>query len=50
MRKTSTVAGKRGKTQLNPVVMDFVKSTCFNFYPAATPLKKEEEWKNAYRQ
>jgi len=32
-RKCSNVAGKMGKLKLNPVLIEYVKSLAFQFYP-----------------
>lgn len=42
-RKTSNVSGK-GKAQLNPIIMEFVKSTAFQFYPCESQLDVSKEW------
>lgn len=45
-RKKSNVAGKLGKASLNPVVMEYVKSLTFQYYPLETGQKEEKEWKS----
>lgn len=41
-RKASNVSGK-GKSKLNPIVMEFIKSTTFQFYPCSQ-MDVAKEW------
>ena len=43
-RKVSNVAGKRGKAKLNPIVVDYIKSTVFQFFPSSSPLETDKDW------
>ena len=43
-RKTSNVAGKVGKAQLNPLIIDYVKSLAFQFFPLHPHEKKGKAW------
>lgn len=43
-RKTSNVAGKLGKAQLNPVIISYVKSLTFQFFPLDTYEKLDKAW------
>jgi len=43
-RKKSNVAGKLGKLKLNPVLMEYVKSSTFQHYPLEQHEKEKEEW------
>ena len=44
VRKHSNVAGKAGKEPLNPVIMDYVKSTVFQFYPLESAESLKKAW------
>ena len=44
IRKCSNVAGKSGKEPLNPIVMDYVKSTVFQFYPLESAESLKKAW------
>lgn len=43
-RKKSNVSGKLGKEKLNVVVMDYIKSLTFQYYPLEANEKEEKEW------
>jgi len=43
IRHISNVAG-RGKAMLDPVKIQFVKSTCFEYFPLAGGEKRDDEW------
>ena len=43
-RRKSNVKGKLGKLQLNPVLIDYVKSITFQYYPLEQFEKENEEW------
>ena len=43
-RKKSNVAGKLGKAKLNAVVMDYIKSLTFQYYPLEGNEKEEKAW------
>ena len=43
-RKISNVSGKK-KAKLNPIIMEYVKSTCFQFFPCLQ-LDVGKEWSN----
>ena len=43
-RKISNVSGKRGKSRLNPIVMEYIKSTVFQFYPISSLIDVPKEW------
>ena len=45
-RKLSNVSGKAGKAQLNPVIISFVKSMAFQYYPCDTLVDVSKEWAN----
>ena len=42
-RKKSNVAG-RGKDMLDPVIVNYVKNMCFQFFPITGSEKKADEW------
>ena len=39
------MGGKLGKLKLNPVLMDYVKSLYFQFYPLEASQKEKVEWR-----
>ena len=43
-RKTSNIAGKLGKAQINPVIISYVKSLTFQFFPLDTYEKVDKAW------
>ena len=43
-QKISNVSGKK-KAKLNPIIMEYVKSTCFQFFPCSQ-LDVGKEWSN----
>lgn len=43
-RRHSNVNGKRGKSKLNPVIMDYVKSLTFQYYPLEAHESEQQEW------
>ena len=43
-RRKSNVKGKLGKLQLNPVLIDYVKSLTFQYYPLEQFEKENNEW------
>ena len=43
-RKQSNVHGKLGKLKLNPVLIDYIKSLCFQFYPLQESQTEKVEW------
>ena len=43
-RKKSNVAGKLGKAKLNIVIMDYIKSLAFQYYPLEANEKEEKAW------
>ena len=43
-RKNSNVSGRQGKAQLNPVIISFVKSAAFQYYPCDTIVDVSKEW------
>ena len=45
-RKLSNVAGKLGKLKMNPVLMDYVKSLTFQYYPLEPFEREKKEWSN----
>ena len=43
-RQRSNVAGRLGKLKLNPVLIDYVKSLTFQFYPVQYSESEKAEW------
>lgn len=43
-RKHSNVGGKLGKQRMNPVLMEYVKSLSFQYYPLEPYEKEKVEW------
>ena len=43
-RRQSNVHGKLGKSKLNPVIMDYVKSLTFQYYPLEGYESEQQEW------
>ena len=43
-RRKSNVAGKLGKLKLNPVLIKYVKSLTFQYYPLEQHEKEKTEW------
>lgn len=43
-RKVSNVSGKLGKRRMNPVLMEYVKSLSFQYYPLETFESEKVEW------
>lgn len=43
-RIKSNVNGKRGKANLNPVIMDYIKSVVFQFFPLQSVEDRNKEW------
>ena len=43
-RRKSNVAGKLGKLKLNPVLIDYVKSLSFQYYPLEQHEKEKDAW------
>ena len=43
-RKRCNMHGKLGKMKLNPVLMEYITSLCFQFYPLEESQKEKVEW------
>ena len=43
-RKRSNVAGKLGKLKLNPVLVDYIKSLAFQYFPVEHNQSEKSEW------
>ena len=43
-RMKSNVGGKLGKPRLNSVVVDYIKSVTFQYYPLEGNQKEDKEW------
>ena len=43
-RKRSNVSGKLGKQRMNPVLMEYIKSLSFQYYPLEAFEKEQVEW------
>ena len=43
-RKLSNVGGKLGKLKMNPVLMEYVRSLTFQYYPLEPFEKEKVEW------
>lgn len=42
--KRSNVAGKLGKLKMNPVLIEYIKSLTFQYYPIEPFEKEKTEW------